>query len=197
MNDLNCPSCGTTYQSLKAGVCDCCGFEFTSDYINKIISEEKKQEKIVQQKIAEENRQRKLLLDEEEKEKRKKAKAEKKSKEEADKSYKKEKKDREKIMALVDENNKRYEKELKFSLLFKNFRGVMATLGIIFVLISIVVSVAFSDELGVSFITPQSVILNKVETIYQELTIPVELDEEKYILKKKKETEAESNCKTF
>ena len=124
MNDLNCPSCGTTYQSLKAGVCDCCGFEFTSDYINKIISEEKKQEKIVQQKIAEENRQRKLLLDEEEKEKRKKAKAEKKSKEEADKSYKKEKRIEKKLWLLLMKITRGTKRNLNFLSYLKILEGL-------------------------------------------------------------------------
>lgn len=186
MNDLNCPNCGTTYQSIKAGFCDCCGYEFTSDYINKIVSEEKEQEKRVQQKIEEENRQRQLLL---EKENREKAKTEKKAREEATKLYNKERKEREKVKALVEGNNKRYEIDLKFSIFFKKFRKAMATLGIVLVLISTAVSVVFSDELSVSFIAPQNVISNKFETIYQELTLSVVLDEEKNILKKKKETE--------
>lgn len=92
MNDLNCPNCGTTYQSTKSGYCDCCGFEFTDVYINKIVSAEKEKEKKIQKKIAEENRQRQLLIEKEEKEKLAKAKAEKKVRLKAEKAYLKEKK---------------------------------------------------------------------------------------------------------
>ena len=45
MNDINCPSCGTTYQSTKSGYCDCCGFEFTDAYINQFVSAEKEKQK--------------------------------------------------------------------------------------------------------------------------------------------------------
>lgn len=189
MNDLNCPSCGTTYQSTKSGFCECCGFEFSEAYINQIISAEKEKEKRIQQKIAEENRQRQLLIEKEEKERQAKAKAERKARIQAEKAYIKEKKDREKVVARIERNNRKYENDLKFSLSFKKFRKAMSTMGMILVVISIVGSVVFSDELGVDFIVPQNEIADKIESIMDEHIISVKFDEKQNILKKSKDTE--------
>lgn len=189
MYDLNCPCCGTTYQSTKSGCCDCCGFEFTDVYINQIVSAEKEKQKEIQKKIAEENSQRQLLIEKEEKEKLAKAKAEKKARLEAEKAYRKERKDREKVVSRIEKNNKRYENDLKFSLAFKKFRKAMATLGIILVILSVIGSVAFSNELGVDFIVPQNVIADKIESIMDEHIISVKFDEKQNILKKAKDTE--------
>lgn len=41
MNDLNCPVCGTTYQSSLPGKCDCCDYEFTDSYIKNFLKKEK------------------------------------------------------------------------------------------------------------------------------------------------------------
>ena len=79
MYDLNCPCCGTTYQGLVAGFCDCCGYEFTEAYISEFIATEKKKEKEIQEKIAEEERQRKIVLEKEKLEKKKKEEADKKA----------------------------------------------------------------------------------------------------------------------
>lgn len=189
MNDLNCPNCGTTYQSTKSGYCDCCGFEFTDAYINQIVSAEKEKQKKIQKKITEENRQRQLLVEKEEREKLAKAKAEKKARLEAEKAYHKERKDREKVVARIERNNKQYENELKFSIGFKKFRKAMATMGIILVILSVVGSVAFSSELGVDFIVPQNVITDKIETIQNEHIISVKFDEKQNIFNKSKNTE--------
>lgn len=189
MNDLNCPNCGTTYQSAKAGYCDCCGFEFTEAYINQLVSAEKEKEKKIQQKIAEENRQKQLLIEKEEKERQAKAKAEKKARIEAEKAYIKEKKDREKVVSRIEKNNKKYENDLKFSLSFKKFRKALSTLGIILVILSVVSSIVFSDELGVDFIVPQNVISNKFETVLDVHLVNVKFDEEQNLLKKTKDTE--------
>lgn len=189
MNDINCPSCGTTYQSTKSGYCDCCGFEFTDAYINQFVSAEKEKQKEIQKKIAEENRQRQLLIEKEEKEKLAKAKAEKKARLEAEKAYRKERKDREKVVSRIEKNNKRYEKDLKFSLGFKKFRKAMSALGIILVILSVIGSVVFSNELGVDFIVPQNVIADKFETIKDEHLISVKFDEKQNIFKKSKDTE--------
>lgn len=189
MNDLNCPNCGTTYQSTKSGYCDCCGFEFTDAYITQIVSAEKEKQKEIQKKITEENRQRQLLIEKEEREKLAKAKAEKKARLEAEKAYRKERKDREKVVSRIERNNKRYENELKFSLGFKKFRKVMATMGIILVILSVIGSVAFSNELGVDFIVPQNVIADKIESIRDEHIISVKFDEKQNIFKKSKDTE--------
>lgn len=189
MYDLNCPSCGTTYQSTKSGYCDCCGFEFTDAYINQVVSAEKKKQKEIQKKTAEENRQSQLLVEKEEREKLAKAKAEKKARLEADKAYRKERKTREKVVSRIKKNPKRYEKELKFSLGFKKFGKAVSALGIILVILSVIGSVSFSNELGVDFILPQNVIADKIETIKAEHLISVKFDEKQNILKKSKNTE--------
>lgn len=189
MNDLNCPNCGTTYQSAKAGYCDCCGFEFTEAYINQLVSAEKKKEKKIQHKIAEESRRKQLLIEKEEKERQAKAKAEKKARIEAEKAYIKEKKDREKVVSRIEKNNKKYKNDLKFSLSFKKFRKAISTLGIILVVLSVVSSIFFSDELGVDFIVPQNVISNKFETVLDEHLVKVKFDEEQNLFKKAKDTE--------
>lgn len=41
MNDLNCPQCGTTKSIVTTGICDCCGYEFTNDYIKDFLEKEK------------------------------------------------------------------------------------------------------------------------------------------------------------
>lgn len=189
MNDINCPNCGTTYQSTKSGYCDCCGFEFTDAYINQIVSVEKEKQKEIQKKIAEENRQIQLFIEKEEKEKLAKAKAEKKARLEAEKAYRKERKDREKVISRIEKNIKRYEKELKFSLGFEKFRKAVSVCGIILVILSVIGSVTFSNELGVDFIVPQNVIADKIETIKEEHLISVKFDEKQNILKKSKNTE--------
>lgn len=79
MYDLNCPCCGTSYQGSAAGLCECCGYEFTEEYINELIAAEKKREQEIREKIAEEKRQQQLLLEQEEQERRKKEEAEKKA----------------------------------------------------------------------------------------------------------------------
>lgn len=89
MNDLNCPNCGTTYQSSKAGFCDCCGFEFTQVYIEKCEADEKEKEKQIQLKMAEEKGQYELLQEQEKLEKKKKAEAERKAAVEKEKREKK------------------------------------------------------------------------------------------------------------
>lgn len=189
MNDLNCPNCGTTYQSTKAGYCDCCGFEFTEAYINQLVSAEKEKEKKIQHKMAEENRRKQLLIEKEEKERKAKAKTEKKARIEAEKAYIKEKKDREKVVSLIEKNNKKYENDLKFSLFFKKFRKVISTLGIILAISSIVSSIVFSDQLSADFIVPQNVILNKFETVLDEHFVVVKFDDEQNLLKKSEDTE--------
>lgn len=184
MNDLNCPSCGTTYQSSKAGFCDCCGYEFTTEYINSILRKEKKQEKIVQKKVAEENYKRQIIQKKEEKAKQQKVNAEKKAREKEKNTYLKEKRKREKIEKLIEKDKKRFEIDKAFSLYFKKVRQSITTLGIIFVVLTIVSSVIVPDKLKVDFIAPQKIISSKQIQIYQGLTIPIKFNEENVLLEK-------------
>lgn len=182
MNDLNCPNCGTSYQSLNSGYCDCCGYEFTNDYIIKAVSAEKEKEKNAQQKIAEENRQRQMLLKKEEKERKAKAKAAEKARIEAEKASRKEREEREKIALLIEKNKNEYERDLRFSLLFKKFRKVSAAFGFFLVIISVIGTVIFFNELGVDFIVPKKVVESKIEAIKEDHFISVKLDEEQNML---------------
>lgn len=189
MYDLNCPNCGTTYQSTEPGYCECCGFEFTDAFINKIIEAENERQKEIQRKIEEEKRQKQLLIEKAERERQAKLRAEQKAREEAARKAREEREARERVAALAKKNNERYEKERQFSLAFQKFRSALAIYGIVLVVAAVIGSMIFSNELGVNFVVPEKAINDKIEAIKEEHFITVKFDENQNRFKKSKDTE--------
>ena len=139
MYDLNCPCCGTTFQSITAGSCECCGYEFTDEYINEFIAKEKKKENEIEEKIAEEKRQQQLLLEQQEAERqRQEAERRKKEEEERKAAIKKEK------------QKKRTERKRELSrqwLKMQKYSGIIITA--IFVLLIIYKTVIMKNTTGI------------------------------------------------
>lgn len=64
----------------------------------------------------------------------------------------------------------------------------MAAVGIVLVILSGIGSVVFSSELGVSFVVPKDVIVDKIEEVKCEHIISVKLDEKRNLLKRSQDT---------
>ncbi len=64
MEDLNCPSCGTTQANISPGFCECCGFEFTKEFIDEFKAVSLEKEKQIQLKIEKEKERQKKEAEE-------------------------------------------------------------------------------------------------------------------------------------
>ncbi len=178
MEDLNCPNCGTTQAKVSIGVCDCCGFEFTENFINDFLSAEHKKEEEIKRKLAEQERQRQQQQRKEEKEKQEKIKAAKKAAALEKKRIIKEREEREKLKKLVRKDTIRYNREIKFSKVFLKFEKIISKVAIFLVILSVVSTFAFADVLNVEYIEPQEHIQTKIQNIYIDFVVPFEYEEQ-------------------
>lgn len=173
MNDINCPACNTTYQKRAAGFCDCCGFEFTKDYIDGIIREEERIERERLQKIAEEKRKKILKQQAEEKKRQERLKAEKEARE-------KEQREREERRIRAEKEKARAERINRINGMFGLFGKIISYAGIVCAALCIIVSVVFADSLNVGDGMPEgSAIRHKVENSIQNLMVSAEYNSKK------------------
>lgn len=142
MEDLNCPSCGTTQLKIEPGYCDCCGYEFTSEYINRFVAEQRKKEEAIRRKEAEEERRKRIQQQIE----REKEKARQKERQKALEAAAKERAEREKTRRLIERDNTRYNRELKYAAFFNKFKTVVSKVALVITIASIVLSVFVGRE---------------------------------------------------
>lgn len=168
MQDINCPNCGTTYPSLKEGICECCGYEFTSEYLNPLIEkvrieeEENKKKRLAQEKIEAIKRkqlEREQLQAKKDKEKRKTEELK------ALEQMKKDREQREKLQAYINKQKDIAERDKNFSLKFKSVRKIFSKAGVVLSVLSIILCIFTSVKNNNDMLVPANVISSKVEII--------------------------------
>lgn len=190
MDDLNCPNCGTTQNKIAAGLCECCGYEFTEKFIAEYTALQKQKEMLRLKKIAEEERKRRLQAEKEEREKRERAAELERKRKAALAAAEEERKEREKLKAIIEKNEKEYEKELKFASFIKRFSSVLPKLQAVMVIAFVGISIFLigSGE-NMQFIHPLEAIDQKLQEVSSDLTVSVEYSEEDGLLHKTENAE--------
>ena len=191
MDDLNCPSCGTTQPKIAPGCCECCGYEFTVEFITNFKKEQQKKDDEIKRKLAEEERKKRILRIKEEKELEAKRKAESEANRRAIETAKKERAEREKLRKRLEKEKERYNKELRFSVSFKKFRKFISTSGLILTAICLVLSFISVNAGNASPISPKDEVNSKIQSAYYANTYPVKYDEksDQYNIVKKSKAE--------
>lgn len=174
MLEIICPSCGTTYPKFEPGICECCGFEFTEEYLNPIIEKAKREEdeekkrRLAQEKIeALKRKQRERERIEAEKVKSRRQAEELKS----HKQMIKDREKREKLRDYIGRQKEIVERDKRFSLKFKSFRNIFSKIGTILSILLICFCVFTLIKVGGSATTPFDIINSKVEYLKNSQTI--------------------------